>query len=161
RLQRVELVLGLQHQAFRDACLARRQLALAELVLGRAALVGGARRHRAERKPESTGALHCVAVQTVVRARDSRRSSKSMRSTSSQRRWVMVMCPPWIRSVGADGTTSSSSHRSFIWPPSPPERPTRSAPFALAASSARRTFGELPLVLSATRTSPGPTSVWA
>ena len=66
----------------------------------------------------------------------------------------MVMCTSWILEVRSEGTTTARSQKEASGPPEQPVNAMVLQPIALAFSAALTTFGDFPLALIATRTSP-------
>ena len=76
-------------------------------------------------------------------------------STISLTRWMMVMWLSWILAEAEESTTRLRWVCSSIKPPWLPLKPMVFRPSSLAFCKALMMLGELPLVLKATRTSPG------
>ena len=83
------------------------------------------------------------------------RRGNSARSTSSHSAWPIAMCASWMCGVESRRRDQRMSHCAANVAALAPVMPITVMPRACASSTACRTFGEPPLVVIATSTSPG------
>src|SRR5581483_7907966 len=99
-----------------------------------------------------------VRVPDHVEAPARLRHVAAQRSTSSRMTWSRSTCISCTRAVSSDGTISAMSAWSAAGTPRPPPNTTVVPPVSRASARALTTFGERPLVVNPTTTSPGRTN---